>query len=257
MGLLDDIIAQKRSELPELRARRLPEPPPLVRPLLHRDPGEPLKLICEFKRRSPSAGELSSELAVTTRAQAYENAGASMISVLCDQTFFGGSYEDLAEARRATRLPLLCKEFILEECQLDAALCYGASAALLIVRCLEPDVLARLITAAQARNLVPLVEVTNETESRVALDAGARYFGVNARDLDTLTMDGDRARRVLEALPESMLRCHFSGVKSADSVTEVAGTGADAALVGESLMREANPTALLRSFVQAARGRLS
>src|SRR5690606_750310 len=133
------ILQAKWAELPELRRRRLPAPPS-VRPAdLRRGPRQPLRLIAEIKRRSPSAGALSTELSVPARAVAYERAGAHMMSVLCDWQFFGGRYEDLAAARDATDLPVLCKEFVLDECQLDAAQAYGASAVLLIVRCLPAE----------------------------------------------------------------------------------------------------------------------
>ncbi|HSC89513.1 MAG TPA: hypothetical protein VLC09_19660, partial [Polyangiaceae bacterium] len=152
---------------------------------------------------------------------------------------------------------LLCKEFIVDECQLDAARAYGGSAALLIVRCLTPESLARLVAAAEARELVPIVEVTSEEESAVALDAGARVIGVNARDLDTLAMDGSRATRVIEALPAGIVACHFSGVRDAAAVRTLARGPASAALVGEALMRQDDPLPLLRDFVQAAAGGLS
>lgn len=255
MGVLEQILISKRGELSELRKRRLPSPPPLVPARLRRTAEDPLRLICEIKRRSPSAGELSRVLSVEARAISYEGAGAHMISVLCDGPFFGGSFEDLAEARRATQLPLLCKEFILDESQLDAARAYGGSAALLIVRCLSPEELTRLIRAAEERDLLPLVEITSVEEARVALDAGATHLGVNARDLDTLKMDLDRARLILEQLPLDIVACHFSGVKTPESVRELARSRVDAALVGEILMRQDDPSALLGSFVQTAEAR--
>src|SRR5688572_27690467 len=120
-GLLDRILATKRGELDGLRRKRLPTPGSVVPALLKRGPGEPLRLIAEVKLRSPSAGPLSTVLNVADRARAYERAGATMVSVLCDATFFGGAFEHLAEARAATKIPLLCKEFVIDEVQLDAA----------------------------------------------------------------------------------------------------------------------------------------
>ncbi len=252
MPVLDRILQAKRAELGALRRRRLPAPPTVPPVQLERGPRQALHLITEIKRRSPSAGALSTVLSVPARAFAYERAGASMLSVLCDGTFFDGSYEDLAAARRATSVPLLCKEFVIDECQLDAARAYGASAVLLIVRCVESPRVAALVRAAEARGLVPLVEVVNEQEARVAVDAGARLVGVNARDLDTLVMDLDRARRVLASLPKHVTRVHLSGVSSAEKVLEVARSGVDAALMGEVLMRQDDPEPLLRSFAAAA-----
>jgi indole-3-glycerol phosphate synthase len=254
MTLLQRILAQKELDAAELRQRQLPAPPPR-RPLsLARAPGQPLHLITEIKRRSPSAGPLSTALSVGERARAYERAGASMISVLCDKTFFDGSFEHLREARLACGLPLLCKEFVIDEVQLDAARAFGADAVLLIVRCLSAARLPVLIEAALARELEPVVEVTTQDESDRALAAGARLIGVNARDLDTLVMEPARARAVLQALPAGVVRAHFSGLSSAAAVGEVAAGSADAALVGEALMRQGDPEPLLREFVAAARG---
>lgn len=251
-GVLQRILQAKHAELPELRRRRLPAPPPLRPVELARPPGAPLRLIAEIKRRSPSAGPLSTVLTPTARAVAYERAGASMLSVLCDRTFFDGGFDDLAAAAKATRLPLLCKEFVVDECQLDAARAYGASAVLLIVRCLAPARVHVLVREARARGLLPFVEVVSEREAQIALDAGSTCIGVNARDLDTLQMDAERARRVLDALPSSITRAHLSGIGSAERVQEVARSGVDAALVGEILMRQDDPEPLLRSFVRAA-----
>lgn len=251
-GLLQRILQAKRAELPELRRRRLPSPP-VVRPAgLRREQGQPLRLIAEIKRRSPSAGALSTELSVPARAVVYQRAGAHMMSVLCDWDFFGGRYEDLAAARAATELPVLCKEFVLDECQLDAARAYGASAVLLIVRCLAPERLHALVRGARERELLPFVEVVTEGEARLALETGATCIGVNARDLDTLRIDLARADRVLEGLPASVIRVHLSGISGPEQVRKVAERGLDAALMGEALMRQADPEALLRSFVEAS-----
>src|SRR5688572_22982795 len=129
--VLAKILDTKRSELAELRRRPLPAPPPLRPVRLSRAAGAPLALITEIKRRSPSAGALSTVLSVAERARAYERAGASMLSVLCDRPYFDGEYAHLAEARAATSLPILCKEFVLDESQLDAARAFGADAVLL------------------------------------------------------------------------------------------------------------------------------
>jgi indole-3-glycerol phosphate synthase len=252
MGVLSDIIKNKREELAELQKRRLPDPPPIVPVALRRSEGSPLRLIAEIKARSPSAGPLSRALSVTQRARAYETAGASMISVLCDRKYFDGSYEDLREAREACALPLLCKEFIIDEVQLDAARAYGASAVLLIVRCLDDKSLADLVIGARSRDLVPIVEVFTEDEARRALAAGADHIGVNARDLDTLQMDEARAARVLSELPMGVVRAYFSGIHDEAAVQRAATSRADAALVGEILMRQDDPSELLRSFVTVA-----
>lgn len=251
-GVLGEILATKASEVLALRKRRLPPGPPR-RPLaLARPAGAPLRLITEIKRRSPSAGALSVKLSVKDRARAYERGGASMLSVLCDERYFDGGFAHLAEAREACGLPLLCKEFVIDEVQLDAARSYGADAVLIIVRCLAPERVAPLVRAARERELEPFVEIATEAEIGLALDAGATLVGVNARDLDTLAMDAERAARMLRALPPEVVGVHLSGLKTPDAVRAVARGPAHAALIGETLMRQDDPEPLLRSLVAAA-----
>jgi indole-3-glycerol phosphate synthase len=254
VGVLAEILAQKQRELPGLRARRLPSAPERRDVRLSRaDNDGRVSLIAENKRRSPSAGRLSTVLSVAERAAAYERAGASMLSILCDAHFFNGDYEHLAEARAATNLPLLCKEFVIDELQLDAARAFGGDAVLLIVRCLSAERVKALVMAARERQLVPFVEVATEDEVRVALDAGADLIGVNARDLDSLVMDAERAARVLAAIPAGVTRVHLSGLSKPEDVLKIRASSADAALVGEALMRADDPEPLLRSLAQAAR----
>jgi indole-3-glycerol phosphate synthase len=255
VGVLSDILSAKQAELPSLRQRRLPSPPPRRNVALSRaDNDGRLSLITEIKYRSPSAGKLSTALGVAERAAAYERAGAAMLSVLCDAHFFDGDYEHLQQARAAVALPLLCKEFVIDEAQLDAARAFGADAVLLIVRCLTPLRTQQLIEAARQRELVPFVEVATEDELACALAGGAQLVGVNARDLDSLHMDAERAARVLAAIPEHVVRVHLSGLSKPEDVQRIRQSGADAALVGEALMRKDDPTPLLSALAAAARG---
>jgi indole-3-glycerol phosphate synthase len=253
-SVLQQILDHKRTELESLRLLPLPPAPPR-RPLrLKRGPGEGLSLIAEVKRRSPSAGALSTALGVAARARAYERGGAAMISVLCDARYFDGAYEHLAEARAATSLPILCKEFVVDELQLDLARAYGADAVLLIARCLEPARFIALAAAARERGLEVLAEVHAPGEVAVALESGAALVGVNARDLDTLVLNSAQAQRVLAALPDTVTRIHLSGLHSEEQVRAVAASSADAALIGEGLMREVDPTDLLSRLVAAGQG---
>lgn len=252
MSVLARILDTKRGELEQLRRERLPAPPPLRSFDLRRSPGGPLRLITEIKRRSPSAGPLSRVLSVAERARAYERAGASMLSVLCDTTYFDGAYQHLTEARAASSLPILCKEFIVDEVQLDAARAHGADLVLLIVRCLEPAQLARLLRAATQRGLGVLTEVYAPEEVPIALDAGADLVGVNTRNLDTLELDTARGERVLAALPDRVVRVHLSGIRDEAQVRACARSRADAALIGETLMRQDDPFPLLSKLVAAA-----
>jgi len=176
-----------------------------------------------------------------------------MLSVLCDRRFFDGSFDHLREARAACDLPLLCKEFVIDERQLLVARAFGADAVLLIVRCLSRPEFVRLFERTRELDLVPFVEVATSEEASLALDCGATLIGVNARDLDTLVIDRERAREVLQRLPDHVTTVHLSGVTSAEAVREVHGSRADAALIGEVLMRQDDPTELLSEFAAAAR----
>lgn len=148
-------------------------------------------------------------------------------------------------------MPLLAKEFIVDPIQLDWALAHGADAVLLIARILRPDQVDALTRQALARGLEPLIEVTTEGERDVALETGARIVGVNARDLDNLAIDTTRAARLLAGIPTDRVAVHLSGVKSPHDIRVIAAGRADAALVGEALMRQDAPTPLLRNLVSA------
>lgn len=253
MGVLSQILEAKARDVARLAELRLPPAPP-VRPLrLARRAGDALRLICEVKRRSPSAGPLSTRLGVAERVRAYAEGGASMISVLCDAHFFDGAYEHLRAARDVTDVPILCKEFVIDPVQIRAARAWGADAVLIIVRCVATEKVDELVSAAREVGLEPFVEVTTEDEAEVALAAGARLIGVNARDLDTLQMHAARAERVLGSLPDTVVRVHLSGLGTPGDVQRVAASRADAALIGEALMRRDDPAPLLAELLQAAR----
>lgn len=261
-GVLASIVASKRREVHGLKHRtcytRIAEGPRgNVAAALRRARGEPLRLIAENKRRSPSAGELSAALTAAERALAYAEAGAAMVSVLCDEPFFGGSWDDVVDVRRALvaaghSLPVLAKEFVIDERQLREASASGADAVLLIARLLDADRLATLFEQASSLGLASIVEVVTEEELAWAVAAGAEIIGVNARDLDTLVMDAARADRVLAAIPDGAIALYLSGLKAPADVQRVAATRAHGALVGEALMREDDPRPLLRAFVANA-----
>lgn len=255
MSLLDDILDAKHREAESL-ARMQHERPAAWEPrdvvsALQRGQATRLRIIAEVKLRSPSAGPLSRALAPAARAKAYENAGASMVSVLTDGRWFDGSFEHLEEARKHVNLPLLCKDFVVAPSQVERAWAKGADAVLVIVRCLPGRALDTVLQAVRARGLEPFVEVTDEDELERALGAGARVVGVNARDLDTLVMDTERAARVLAKIPQDVVAVHLSGLRTPEDARRIGLSRADAALVGESLMREDDPVPLLRAMVEA------
>jgi indole-3-glycerol phosphate synthase len=260
VSLLGDILAAKQRELAVLRDR--PRRPSARTPIgvveaLRRGRAAPLRIIAEVKLRSPSAGALSHALAPGDRAVAYAEAGASMVSVLCDGPFFDGSWDHLAAARACLdaaglRVPLLAKEFVVDARQVEEARDRGADAVLLIARIVDGASLKRLVQTARDEGLEPLVEVVDEPELEAALAAGASLVGVNARDLDSLAMDAGRTVRVLDAIPARLVAVHLSGLKAPEDITKVASGRADAALVGEALMRQDDPRALLRAMVKEA-----
>ena len=259
-GVLDAILAQKRVEIEQLRAVEAKPPAsprgPEVLARLRRLSREPMRLVTEIKRRSPSAGALSTVLSVPERATVYAGNGAAMVSVLADVRFFDGGWPSVAEARAAVGSDalVLAKEFVLDERQIDEAAAAGADSVLLIARIVDAGTLARLVTSARIGGLEPLVEVIDEHELSAALEAGAKVIGVNARDLDTLQMDAARAERVLAQIPADCIKLHLSGLRTPTDVAQVARQNVDAALIGEALMRLDDPAPLLRTMCAATLG---
>jgi indole-3-glycerol phosphate synthase len=179
-----------------------------------------------------------------------------MVSILCDAKYFDGSWADLAAARAqldagSGAVPLLAKEFVIDARQIDEARDRGADAVLLIARIVSRAQLIELAQAARTQGLEPLVEVVDESEVASALEARARVVGVNARDLDTLAMDAARTARVLASIPREVVAVHLSGLRSPSDVQAVARDRADAALVGEALMRQDDPRPLLAAMLAA------
>ncbi len=260
-GVLDTIVAAKRREVQRLQlarsaleaaARASSAPRPFELALR----AATVQLIAEFKRRSPSAGWIRQDAAVAAIVPAYEAAGAAALSVLTDQEFFGGSLVDLEEARKLSRLPVLRKDFLIDELQLLEARAAGADAVLLIVRILEPEQLRELIDAATRMSLGVLVETHDAAEVEVALAAGARVIGVNNRDLSSLRTDTERALMVLPRIPADVVVVAESGIRTRADVARYGAAGFDAVLIGETLMRQRDPapaTAALLGCPRATR----
>ncbi len=247
--ILDRILDSTRATLPGLRARReaieqaarSASPPP---GLLARWVPARVGLIAEVKRRSPSAGAIGPDLDPVAHAAAYARAGACAISVLTDGPFFGGSLEDLRAVAATAGLPVLRKDFILDELQIAEARAVGASAVLLIVRALGPARLAELVAAAHDWGLEALVEVHDAGELDLALASGARIIGVNSRDLDTLAVDPEAAWGLLSRIPADRVAVAESGMATAGDVHRAAAAGADLVLIGTALSAAADPRAL-------------
>lgn len=255
---LDQILAATRGALPTLRARRagvereaaaVPAPPSFSAALRRGS----VALIAEVKRRSPSAGPIREDLDPADRAARYARHGAAAISVLTDGPFFGGSLDDLRAAARRTTVPVLRKDFILDELQVLEARAAGAAAVLLIVRALEPRRLAALLAVARDAGLDALVEVHTGEEVERALGAGAAIVGVNSRDLDTFRIDRDAAWTLLRRVPPACLAVAESGMASVTDVEAAASAGADAVLVGTALSLAAEPEGLLACLTRIPR----
>lgn len=199
-----------------------------------------LAVIAEIKRRSPSKGLLSRELEPKLIAEQYEDAGASCISVLTDSQFFGGSVEDLKSARAAVALPVLRKDFTVSLHDICDAKLMGADCILLIVAALKRVELAEFHKFASELGLDVLVEVHDEPELDLALEAGAKMIGVNQRDLKTFEVDQQRAVRVAKEIPSSVVRVAESGVRTRDDALRLRDAGYHAVLVGESLVTSKN-----------------
>jgi indole-3-glycerol phosphate synthase len=208
-------------------------------------------VIAECKRRSPSRGVLAAHYDPTAIARQYEAGGAAAISVLTEPTFFDGALEHLASVREAVALPLLRKDFIVDEYQLFEARANGADAALLIVAALEQADLVRLQRRAWELDLAALVEVHGDDEMARAIDSGARIIGVNNRNLRTLEVDVAASRRLGARIPDGVVGVSESGLTSRADLEELAGQGYQAFLIGERFMTSPDPAMALRQLIGA------
>jgi indole-3-glycerol phosphate synthase len=207
------------------------------------------RVIAECKRRSPSRGVLTARYDPCAIACAYERGGAAAISVLTEPTFFDGSLEHLSGVRAAVRLPLLRKDFIVDEYQLLEARAAGADAVLLIVAALDEAALSRLQTRAWELGLAALVEVHDEEELRRALDCGARIVGVNNRNLRTLDVDVEASDRLAGLVPPGTVAVSESGLRSRAELDRLAALGYRAFLIGERFMTDPDPARAVAELV--------
>jgi indole-3-glycerol phosphate synthase len=255
---LDDILEGVRADLAErqahvslddLKVRAQSARPVIDAESVLRQDG--VSVIAEVKRSSPSKGVLAEIADPAQLAGEYEAGGAHCISVLTEQRRFGGSLADLAAVRAAVDVPVLRKDFIVSSYQLWEARAFGADLALLIVAALEQDALVSLIERARTIGLTPLVEVHDADEVVRAVDAGASVIGVNVRNLKTLEVDRDVFARVAPLIPDACVRIAESGVRGPHDLLAYAHAGADAVLVGESLVVGGNPRAAVQELVTA------
>lgn len=209
-------------------------------------------VIAEIKKASPSKGLLSTDFDPARQARQYQEGGAAALSVLTDQPFFQGSLADLAAARDAVALPVLRKDFTIDERHILEAAAHGADAILLIAAILEEREIRRLRELAAAYQLSALVEVHNEHDLQKAVAAGAEIIGVNNRDLTTFEVTLETSLRLAEHLPPAALKISESGIHTAADVRRLCGAGFSAFLVGEHLMKSGQPAQALRELVAPA-----
>ncbi|WP_375490350.1 indole-3-glycerol phosphate synthase TrpC [uncultured Jatrophihabitans sp.] len=256
--MLDDIVAGARADAATREAQlpldvvkhRAAQARPAIDALAAlRAPG--VGVIAEVKRASPSKGALAPIGDPAELAGQYASGGARMISVLTEQRRFGGSLDDLDCVRAAVHIPVLRKDFVVNSYQVHEARAHGADVVLLIVAALEQNALIGLRERIESLGMTALVEVHDEDEASRALDAGARVIGVNARDLRTLDVDRSTFERIAPGLPSEIVKIAESGVRGPRDLIEYASAGADAVLVGETLVRGADPRHAVAELVTA------
>ena len=256
--VLDEIVAGVREDLadavsatPAALIEQLARdaPPALDAEAALRRPG--LALIAEVKRASPSKGALADIADPAALAADYEAGGAAAVSVLTERRRFGGSLDDLDAVRHAVRIPVLRKDFMVEDYQLFEARAHGADLILLIVAALAQDDLVRMQQLARDLGMTALVEVHDEDETARAVDAGATVIGVNARNLKTLAVDPDTFGRLAPLVPDTCVKVAESGVSGPADAARFAGEGADAVLVGEALVRGSAPRQAAHDLIAA------
>jgi len=208
-----------------------------------------LNVIAELKKASPSAGLLRADFESKSLAKGFEEAGAAALSVLTEEEFFQGALANLRDARAATAIPVLRKDFILVPWQVWEARAAGADSFLLIVAALAPEELKSLLELGRELGMEPLVETHTAAELETALEAGSRIVGVNNRNLHSLEVRVDTSFALIDAIPEECIAVSESGLRSADDLNRLRAAGFDAFLIGEQLIREADPGAALRRML--------
>lgn len=255
--ILNRIIEKKKEEVAYLKetfsAAAKPRTQPVRSFYTRCENREDMQVIGEFKRSSPSKGEINTELEPDRQSSIYEEAGASMVSVLTDEPFFGGSMADLKAVRETVELPVLNKDFIIDRIQIDRAYAYGADVILLIVAALTDEELKELYSYARLKELDVLVEVHNEEELERAQKIKPRLIGVNNRNLKTFEVNLETTEKLAQRIDtQKQVLVSESGIKTSEDVRRVAAVGARAILVGETLMKAQDPADMIQQFKRGA-----
>jgi indole-3-glycerol phosphate synthase len=258
-GVLASIVGTKRDEVAALRGRATSIEQALAGASVPRgfrealsEPGR-VALIAECKRRSPGAGDIRPDVDPVALTAGYERAGASALSVLTDEAYFGGVLDDLRAVRAASGLPVLRKDFTIDPLQVLEARAAGADAVLLIARILTDGEMSTLHAEAVGLGMDVLVEVHDERELERAVALGADLIGINNRDLSTFTTDLGTTVALLAGVPDDVVLVSESGIRSAADVARLGEAGVDAVLVGETLLRAPDPEAAARALSAVSR----
>lgn len=252
-NMLETIVAQKRVEVAELSKNpsyrnALKEEKPVSNIMKKALKGDRLAIIAEIKKRSPSVGEINSKLEPLSQALLYQKGGAAAISILTDRQFFGGSLDDLNCIRKEmVAFPILRKDFIIDPLQIAEASLAKVSAILLIVAILGSST-GLLLREARRMGLEAVVEVHDDEELKMAVDAGAEIIGVNCRNLKTFEIDRGVTETLISHIPNSIIKIAESGIRNVEDALQVKQLGYDAVLIGETLVRSADPSALIKAM---------
>ena len=259
---LGGIVAARRRQIGEARAqmplealKRIAQARSERRDFASALSGAPLRIIAELKRASPSRGILRQHYECGALGRSYQAAGASALSVLTEAGYFHGSLDDMREARAAVSLPVLRKDFVLEDYQIHESVAAGADAVLLIVAALADEDLRRFLELCLEQRIAPLVEVHDESELERAAAAGARIIGVNNRNLKTLEVNLETSLRLRPGIPSGCIAVSESGIKTGEDLRRIAEAGYHAVLIGERFMTAADPGAALRELLAGMQAR--
>lgn len=261
MTILEKIVARKREKIAE---RKEIYPIKLLEQSIYFDTEavslveyltrpDKVGIIAEFKRRSPSRGDINTGASVEEVSIGYMQAGASALSVLTDEEFFGGSNHDLRIARKYNFCPILRKDFIIDEYQIIEARSIGADAILLIAACLTTEEIGKFTRAAQGLGLEVLLEVHDQAELEASYIEGVSIVGVNNRDLKTFSVDVQRSVELADLIPEGVVKISESGISSVEDILMLKQVGFDGFLIGESFMGQSQPGKSCARFIESVR----
>jgi indole-3-glycerol phosphate synthase len=257
MNILDKIIEHKRGEVDQLKnlisIKKLEQRLDFARPTLKMTEFILDKsltgIIAEFKKKSPSKGVINATAAVEATTKGYVAGGCSALSVLTDSNFFGGSNDDLKKARAVNRVPIIRKDFTIDEYQVVEAKSIGADAILLIASVLDPKLSKSLTALAHSLNLQVLLEVHDETELAAHINCGANMIGVNNRNLKTFAVSLEASKKLAPLIPDGVVKVSESGITSPDTILELRQFGFRGFLIGENFMKQSNPGEAAISFM--------